>query len=515
MAAWLCRALVQRNGRLLPSYPNSVGRLCSRGVGSSSPAPGALSAFQDKPRTVEDLPNISFLELIYRMVFQGFYNRLHELQIYNKQRYGHIYREGQKSVSVNTPQLLEEVLRNDEKFPTRGDLSAWKEYRDMRGYGYGPFTEEGERWYNLRVMLNKRMLHPKDSAQYGEDINDVVTDFIKRLSYLRQCSPEEDLVPDMANELYRFSLEGIASILFETRLGCLEKEIPAGTQDFIHSIGQMFSYNLAAFLMPKWSRGLLPYWRRYIEGWEGIFCFGKKLIDKKMEVIQQRVENNQEVEGEYLTYLLSNTQMSTKDVYGSITELLLAGMDTTSNTLTWTFYLLSRNPHTQDRLYEEVSTMVPAKRIPSAAEVTRMPYLKAVIREALRMYPVVPVNARIIVEKSVAIGGYTFPKKTAFTLHHYAISHDEETFPEPFTFKPERWLRDGRVRPNPFASIPFGFGVRGCVGRRIAELEMYMVLFRVIRHFEIKPDPTMGELKCINRTVLVPDQPLSLYLVDR
>lgn len=54
----------------------------------------------------------------------------------------------------------------------------------------------------------------------------------------------------------------------------------------------------------------------------------KKLIDKKMETIKQRVDNNQEVEGEYLTYLLSNTQMSTKDVYASIAELLLAGVDT-------------------------------------------------------------------------------------------------------------------------------------------------------------------------------------------
>lgn len=131
------------------------------------------------------------------------------------------------------------------------------------------------------------------------------------------------------------------------------------------------------------------------------------------------------------------------------------------------------------------------------------------------MYPVVTTNARVISDKNVVIGGYQFSKKTSFLLCLYAISHDEDTFPEPFTFKPERWLRDGRERPHPFGSIPFGFGVRGCVGRRIAELEMYMALFRLIRQFEIKPDPTMGELKCISRTVLVPDQPLTLHFVDR
>lgn len=66
----------------------------------------------------------------------------------------------------------------------------------------------------------------------------------------------------------------IASILFETRLGCLEQEIPTGTQDFINAISQMFSNNFQVLLMPKWSRGLLPYWKRYIAGWDGIFSFG-------------------------------------------------------------------------------------------------------------------------------------------------------------------------------------------------------------------------------------------------
>ncbi|KAK2839491.1 hypothetical protein Q5P01_013231 [Channa striata] len=515
MAARLSSSFMHRNSTWLLPWPTFTARVCSRGEGSAASAPKNLSTFQDKPRTVDDLPHVSFLELLYRLVVQGFYSRMHELQIFEKQRYGPIYRDGLKSVAVNTPQLLEEVLRNDEKFPCRGDMSLWNEYRDMRGFGYGPFTVEGEQWYNLRAVLNKRMLHPKDSAQYGGIINDVVTDFTRRIYYLRQCSPTGDLVTDVANELYRLSLEGIASILFETRLGCLEKEIPAGTQDFINAISQMFSNSMAVVVTPRWSRNILPYWRRYIAGWEGIFSFAKELIDKKMEIIQQRIDNNQKVEGEYLTYLLSNTQMSTKDVYGSIAELLLAGVDTTSNTLTWTLHLLSRNPHTQERLYEEVSAFVPADWTPSAEEVTQMPYLKAVFKEALRMYPVVPLNARIISHKDVAIGGYQFPKKTSFTLYHYAISHDEDTFPEPFTFKPERWLRDGRERPNPFGSIPFGFGVRGCVGRRIAELEMYMVLFRLIRLFEIKPDPTVGELKSINRTVLIPNKPLNLHFVER
>lgn len=64
------------------------------------------------------------------------------------------------------------------------------------------------RWYNLRVVLNKRMLHPRDALQYGGTLSEVVTDFIRRIYFLRQRSPTEHVVTNLNNELYRFPLEG-------------------------------------------------------------------------------------------------------------------------------------------------------------------------------------------------------------------------------------------------------------------------------------------------------------------
>ncbi|KAK3569023.1 hypothetical protein QTP86_021576 [Hemibagrus guttatus] len=478
---------------------------------TASAPPGSI-------RTEADLPEVSLPTVLYRLIIQGYYNNMHELQLMEKQRYGPIYkvRGGDKhTIVLNSVALLEELMRKDDKFPTRGDMALWTEYRDMHDLGYGPVTEEGEKWYKLRSVLNKRMLHPKDSVKYENVVNDVVTDFIKRICHLRKMSSTGDLVPNMSNELYRFSLEGISRILFETRIGCLENEIPPETQNFINSIAQMFTYTMALSVLPKWTRNYLPFWRRYTSGWDGIFRFAGKLIDRKLVDIQKRLDEDQEVAGEYLSYLLSNTNMREKDVYGSITELLLAGVDTTSNTMMWALYLLSQDPKAQDTLYQEVNSVINGDKIPTAEDINRMPYLKAVIKETLRMYPVVPMNARLLSEKDVIIGGHFFPKKTTFIMHHYAIGHDETIFPEPKIFKPERWLRDRSERPSPFGSIPFGFGVRGCVGKRIAELEMHLALARIIKLFEVKLDPKVGEVKALSRIVLVADKTVNFHFLER
>ncbi|XP_061465329.1 sterol 26-hydroxylase, mitochondrial [Rhineura floridana] len=487
---------------------------------------GASSAAQTAPvsrdearlKRPDELPGPGILGSIYWLFVRGYLLHTHRLQVISKKRYGPIWRSwfgSYNNINIGSPEVLEQLVRQEGKYPIRSDMALWKEHRDIRHLPYGPFTEEGERWYRLRQVLNKRMLKPSEAVLYADAINEVVSDLMVCLEAERKKSPSGVVVQDMASVLYRFALEGISYILFETRIGCLEKQIPAETQCFIHAIGYMLKNSVFVTILPKWTRDILPFWSRYLQGWDTIFAFGKKLIDQKMVALEGSLDRGEVVSG-YLTYLLSSGRLNHEEVYGSIAELLLAGVDTTSNTLSWAMYHLAKDLETQKALYQEVISVVPEDRLPDAKDLTKMPLLKAVIKETLRLYPVVPTNARVIAEADVVVRGYKFPKDTLFVLAHYALSHDESNFPEPERFLPRRWLRDQRdLPPHPFSSIPFGYGVRACLGRRIAELEMHLALARLIRTFSVRPDPQCTEVKPLARIVLVPDRPINLELLDR
>ncbi|CAH2305240.1 sterol 26-hydroxylase, mitochondrial-like [Pelobates cultripes] len=481
-------------------------------------AAAGVAEGEKKLKTFDDLPGPSLLNNIYWVFLRGYLLYSHDLQIIFKKKYGPMWKTSmglQKTVNVADVDLVETILRQEGKYPMRNDMDLWKVHRHMRDLAYGPFTEEGHRWHTLRKVLNKRMLLPQEAVLYAGSVNEVVTDFLLRLDEMRKESPSGVMVNDLPNALYRFAFEGISYILFETRIGCLKNQIPAETQNFINSIADMMKYNIIVFLLPRWTKDILPFFKYYIESWDNIFNFAKKLIDQKMQTIQDRLDRAEEVKGEYLTYLLSSGEITPKEVYGSVAELLLAGVDTTSNTLSWALYHLSQNPGIQEELYKEVTGIVSGETIPTAQDISKMPLLKAVIKETLRMYPVVPTNTRIAVENDITLGDFYFPKGTLFALAHYLIAREEANFPDPNKFIPQRWFRDERVKNNPFSSIPFGYGVRACVGRRIAELEMHLALSRIMQKYEVKPDPQGGNIRAMARLVLAPNKPINLQFLKR
>ncbi|NXU81399.1 CP27A protein, partial [Oreotrochilus melanogaster] len=422
-------------------------------------------------------------------------------QLMSRRIYGPIWKSTfghYENINIGSPVVLEQLLRQEGKYPMRSDMALWKEHRDTRRLPYGPFTEEGERWYRLRQVLNKRLLKPSEAVLYADAIGEVV--------------PSGVLVGDVANLLYRFALEGISYILFETRIGCLKQQVPAETQRFIDSINLMFKNSIFATVLPRWSRKVLPFWDRYLDSWDTIFAFGKTLIDRKMKELEGQVERGKEVSG-YLSYLLASGRLSLDEVYGSVAELLLAGVDTTSNTLSWALYHLSRDPGIQEALYQELKAVVPADRFPAAEDIPKMPMLRAVIKETLRVYPVVPTNARVFYEKDIVIGDYLFPKNVSGDS---AIGNPHcAQWGQAGRFLPQRWLRGHGSPHHPFSSIPFGYGVRACVGRRIAELEMHLALARIIQAFEVLPDPRGVEVTSVSRIVLVADKPINLEFIAR
>ncbi|XP_063068134.1 sterol 26-hydroxylase, mitochondrial [Engraulis encrasicolus] len=476
------------------------------------------TASSEKFKTIDDLPGPSLATTAHWLFVKGYADKSHAMQVEHKRIYGPIWRSQFGPfdlVNVATPQLIAQVIRQEGRYPVRTIMSHWKEYRDLRGQAYGIHVDTGPEWYRLRSALNPKMLKLQEVPAFVPVIHDVVSDLLTRLETLRTRSHDNASVSDVAAELYKFGFEGISSILFERRLGCLQEDIPVDTLRFISATSTMLQLSETVLFFPRWTRAFLPFWKQFVQAWDDLYDVAQTLINDKLRHIERKMAAGEQVEGTYLTSLLSCGKLSKEEVYITITEILLGGVDTTSNTLSWTLYHLARNPDIQERLRGEVTSLCPHRREPTLEDLPSMPYLKAVIKEILRLYPVVPGNGRVTLENEVVVDNYWFPKETQFHLCHYAACHDEGEFPEPERFMPERWLRGtpSQSQHHPYSFIPFGVGVRACLGKRVAELEMYFALSRIMQHYRLQPCEGATVIEPKTRTLLIPSKPINLQFI--
>ncbi|XP_043934173.1 cytochrome P450 27C1-like [Protopterus annectens] len=242
---------------------------------------------------------------------------------------------------------------------------------------------------------------------------------------------------------------------------------------------------------------------------------GQIHVDTKVREIQKQLENGEEVKGGLLTYLLVSKGMTLEEIYANMTEMLLAGVDTTSFTLSWATYLLAKTPEAQQAVYEEILNNLGRYQVPLAEDVPKLPLIRGVVKETLRLFPVLPGNGRIT-QDDLVIGGYLIPKGTQLALCHYTTSRSEECFPGAEDFKPERWLRkDNMDRVDNFGSIPFGYGIRSCIGKRVAELELHLALIQILQTFQIDVGPKTNSVHARTHGLLGPGAPINLRFTDR
>jgi len=201
-----------------------------------------------------------------------------------------------------------------------------------------------------------------------------------------------------------------------------------------------------------------------------------------------------------------------------VIDVLFAGVDTTSNTMQWVLYMMAKNPDKQDILRQEVLSVLGDTTLATPTTLAQMPYLKAWVRETLRLYPLVAIPREPT--EDIILSGYLIPGGTAqVNFLTFGMGRDEEVFENAEAFKPERWLRKKDGIPTDtaeaFSSIPFGFGTRMCVGRRIAELELHLLLARIVQQFEISYPPDAENVEYFSRGVTVPDRAVRVKFIDR
>eukprot|EP00928_Gymnodinium_smaydae_P039746 TRINITY_DN27081_c0_g1_i1.p1 TRINITY_DN27081_c0_g1~~TRINITY_DN27081_c0_g1_i1.p1 ORF type:complete len:464 (+),score=76.79 TRINITY_DN27081_c0_g1_i1:48-1439(+) len=164
---------------------------------------------------------------------------------------------------------------------------------------------------------------------------------------------------------------------------------------------------------------------------------------------------------------------------------LFAGHDTTSATLAWVFASLAANPEVQQRAYEEVAAIDDFKA--EVSDPRTMPYIGAVIRETLRLYPPAPMVMRRT-KFDEELGGYEIPAGTDLSLNIWCMQRDPNVFEDADSFKPERWLEADAESLKRMQDhwVPFMVGARSCIGLQFSMMEMRVVIGTLLRKFSVE-----------------------------
>jgi cytochrome P450 family 135 len=222
-----------------------------------------------------------------------------------------------------------------------------------------------------------------------------------------------------------------------------------------------------AGMIPALQRGRR--WARFLQARE-------EADELLFELIDERRADSGEERDDVLAMLLAarhedGSPMSHQELRDELMTLLVAGHETTASELAWAFERLARTPAVLRRLTQAIDSDDDA-------------YLTATVQETLRRRPVLPLAAPRFVVEPVEIGGWMYPAGCSLAANSYLIHHDASIYPDPYAFRPERFLDSP---PGTYTWIPFGGGRRRCLGASFAQLEMKTVLRAVLSRRELAP----------------------------
>ena len=212
-------------------------------------------------------------------------------------------------------------------------------------------------------------------------------------------------------------------------------------------------------------------------------------IDKIIYALIRERRTAKEARNNLLATLLScrhgdGTLLTDRQIRDEITTFFMAGHETPAIALAWTFHLLTLHPRVEDKLFAEVNSVLGGSG-PSGPDVEKLKYTWAVLKESMRLYPPNRSIGREAI-RECEIAGYRIPAGAQVVMSQWVVHRDSRFFHNPDEFKPERWKNGDSEQLPKYAYFPFGGGQRMCLGKSFAQIEMVLILARLIQNFVVE-----------------------------
>ncbi|XP_067217716.1 cytochrome P450 11B, mitochondrial-like isoform X1 [Chanodichthys erythropterus] len=505
------------------AYSTAARSLCVRPAGRREDAEPpvrrrAVRGFQEIPHTGSN----GWINLL-RFWKEGRFSLLHKHMENTFRQLGPIYRENlgsQSTVNIMLPTDTSELFRSEGLHPRRMTLQPWATHRETRRHSKGVFLKNGTEWRADRLLLNKEVMMASAVRRFLPLLDDVAQDFCRSLRQRVESEGvgergQRSMTLDPSPDLFRFALEASCHVLYGERIGLFSSSPSEESERFIWAVERMLATTPPLLYLPP--RLLLhlraPLWTQHATAWDHIFSHAEARIQRGYQRLQAGASGGSD--GRFqgvLGQLMEAGQLSLELIKANITELMAGGVDTTAIPLQFALFELARNPDVQERVRAQVlSSWQQASGNPQKA-LQGAPLLKGTVKETLRLYPVGITVQRYPV-RDIVLQNYHVPAGTLVQVCLYPLGRSHEVFESPERFEPSRWAGAetradglGTGSGGGFRSLAFGFGSRQCVGRRIAENEMQLLLMHILRNFRLTVS-SREELNTKYTLILQPESP--------
>jgi len=210
--------------------------------------------------------------------------------------------------------------------------------------------------------------------------------------------------------------------------------------------------------------------------------------------------------------MAERNQLTFVDICDEVNTFMFEGHDTTAAGMNWALHLLGCNPDIQAKVHQELDAVFgDDPRDVDFDDLKNLPYLECCLKEALRLFPSVPMFARSLQEDAF-IGGHQIPSGIQVIIYPYLVHRDPKHWPDPEVFNPDRFLPENSNGRHPYAYLPFSAGARNCIGQRFALMEEKTLIAWILRYYKIKSIHRRDQVRPKGELILRPSEGVHLEL---